>query len=284
MNQKKSITEKIIMYMFLSLLAFVTLSPLIYIAVSSFKTNSEILAHPDWILPREFTLDNYKAVWYSEYFDFKVMIFNSIIYTLACVATTVIVSACAAYAFERGEFPYKKTIFALFSSVMFISMGGVNIYPMFEVLNAVNLNRGLYGLMIVKAFGVPIVNIYLVKSYIRSLPYEIEEAAIIDGASFTGVLFRIVLPLIKPILATVAILSFQGSWNDYLLPTIFTQAIPNQRTLIVGIVALKSTGEAASSWNLMLAGSALTILPVFIAYMIANKQFISGLSSGAVKG
>ena len=92
------------------------------------------------------------------------------------------------------------------------------------------------------------------------------------------------MPLLKPILATVAILSFQGSWNEYLLPTIFTQSVPKQRTLIVGIVALKSSGEAASSWNLMLAGSTLTILPVLIAYAIGNKYFISGLANGAVKG
>ena len=284
MNQKISNIEKVILYVFLTILAFVTLFPILYIALSSFKPNSEILAHPDWIFPRSFTMENYSQVWKSDLFDFKVMITNSIIYTLVCVAINVMVSSCAAYAFARGDFKFKKTIFILFSSIMFVSMGGVTIYPMFDVLNMVNLNRGLLGLMVVKLFTVPIVNIYLIRSYILSLPYEIEEAAIIDGSSFAGAFFKIVMPLLKPILATVAILSFQGSWNEYLLPTIFTQSVPKQRTLIVGIVALKSSGEAASSWNLMLAGSTLTILPVLIAYTIGNKYFISGLASGAVKG
>ena len=284
MNTKVSTTEKAVLYVFLTLLAFVALFPILYIAVSSFKSNSEILAHPEWILPREFTFDNYIQVWKSDYFDFKRMTFNSLVYTLVCVAINIFVSCGAAYAFVRGQFRLKKVIFVMFSSIMFVSMGGVTIYPMFDVLNAINLNRGLYGLMVVKLFTVPIINIYLVKGYIQSLPYEIEEAATIDGCSFTSIFFRIIMPLIKPIVATVAILSFQGSWNEYLLPTIFTQSVPAQRTLIVGIVALKSSGEAASSWNLMLAGSTLTVLPILIAYMIGNRYFISGLASGAVKG
>lgn len=284
MNTKVSTAEKAVLYMFLTVLAFVALFPILYIAVSSFKSNSEILAHPEWILPREFTFDNYIQVWKSDYFDFKRMTFNSLVYTLVCVAINIFVSCGAAYAFVRGQFRLKKVIFVMFSSIMFVSMGGVTIYPMFDVLNAINLNRGLYGLMIVKLFTVPIINIYLVKGYIQSLPYEIEEAATIDGCSFTSIFFRIIMPLIKPIVATVAILSFQGSWNEYLLPTIFTQSVPAQRTLIVGIVALKSSGEAASSWNLMLAGSTLTVLPILIAYMIGNRYFISGLASGAVKG
>ena len=284
MNTKVSNTEKAVLYVFLTVLAFVALFPILYIAVSSFKSNSEILAHPEWILPREFTFDNYIQVWKSDYFNFKRMTFNSLVYTLVCVAINIFVSCGAAYAFVRGQFRLKKVIFVMFSSIMFVSMGGVTIYPMFDVLNAINLNRGLYGLMVVKLFTVPIINIYLVKGYIQSLPYEIEEAATIDGCSFTSIFFRIIMPLIKPIVATVAILSFQGSWNEYLLPTIFTQSVPAQRTLIVGIVALKSSGEAASSWNLMLAGSTLTVLPILIAYMIGNRYFISGLASGAVKG
>ena len=284
MNTKVSNTEKAVLYVILTVLAFVALFPILYIAVSSFKSNSEILAHPEWILPREFTFDNYIQVWKSDYFDFKRMTFNSLVYTLVCVAINIFVSCGAAYSFVRGQFRLKKVIFVMFSSIMFVSMGGVTIYPMFDVLNAINLNRGLYGLMVVKLFTVPIINIYLVKGYIQSLPYEIEEAATIDGCSFTSIFFRIIMPLIKPIVATVAILSFQGSWNEYLLPTIFTHSVPAQRTLIVGIVALKSSGEAASSWNLMLAGSTLTVLPILIAYMIGNRYFISGLASGAVKG
>ena len=92
------------------------------------------------------------------------------------------------------------------------------------------------------------------------------------------------MPLLKPILATIAILSFQGSWNDYLLPAIFTTTKPEQRTLIVALVALKNSSGAATNWNLMLAGAVIALFPVLVAYGIGNKYFISGLASGAVKG
>ena len=101
---------------------------------------------------------------------------------------------------------------------------------------------------------------------------------------FFRTFISIIFPLLKPIIATIGILAFQSSWNEYLLPTLFTLTRPEQRTLIVGVVALKSSGEAASSWNLMLAGSAIAIIPVLIAYAFGNKYFIQGIASGAVKG
>ena len=88
----------------------------------------------------------------------------------------------------------------------------------------------------------------------------------------------------KPIIATLTILSFQSSWNDYLMPTLFTISRPEQRTLIVGITALKNSGSAASNWNLMLAGAVITIIPILVVYGFANKYFVNGLASGAVKG
>lgn len=105
-----------------------------------------------------------------------------------------------------------------------------------------------------------------------------------DGCSFIGIFFKIILPLMKPILATIAILSFNGSWNDYLLPNIFTLTIPAQRTLIVGLMALKTTGEAASSWNLMLAGASIAMMPVLVAFAFGNRYFVKGVAAGAVKG
>ena len=113
---------------------------------------------------------------------------------------------------------------------------------------------------------------------------ELDEAAKIDGCGFVGIFAKIIFPLLKPILATIAILTFQGSWNDYLSPLIFTMSKPEQRTLIVGIVQLKSTGEAAASWNLMLAGTTIALIPVLIAYIFANRYFVEGIAAGAVKG
>ena len=167
---------------------------------------------------------------------------------------------------------------------MFINMGGITIYATFNVLKAVHLTQSLSSLVIMKLFGVPIINIYLVRSYVKTLPYELDEAAKIDGCDFIGIFFRIIAPLLLPLFATIGLLAFQTSWNDYIMPTIFTISRPEQRTLIVGIMALKNSGENAANWNLMLAGSVVAIVPILIVYIFANKYFVKGMVAGAVKG
>ena len=212
------------------------------------------------------------------------MFFNSVWFTVASVAITLLTSSVTGYVFERGEFKLKKLIFAVFSSLMFISLGSITIYPQFEVLSLLNLNKSLVGLLVITCFGIPIVNMYLVKSFVGALPREMDESAKIDGCTFTGIFFRIILPLLKPIMATIAVLTFNASWNSYLMPAMFTLTRPEQQTLIVGIMALKNSGQGASQWNLMLAGTIIALVPVLIVFAIANKYFVSGLADGAVKG
>lgn len=281
---KKFAIKNSINYLILTIILLFTVFPIIYTVASSFKTNSELLSQPENLFPRNITFENYKIAWASDSFDVKQMLWNSTYYTLILVGVSLLSSSVSAYVFARGEFPGKKLVFAVFSSLMFISLGSITVYPLFDVLNKLNLNRSLWGLIAIKSFGIPIVSIYLVKSYIVTLPKEMDEAAMIDGCSFTGIFFRIIAPLLKPILATVGMLAFQSSWNEYLMPTIFTLANPSQRTLMVGVVALKSSGEAAASWNLMLAGSTIALIPVLVAYGFGNRYFISGLASGAIKG
>ena len=110
------------------------------------------------------------------------------------------------------------------------------------------------------------------------------EAAKIDGCSFYGIYHRIIFPLCKPLIATVGILAFRSAWNDYMLPMVFTMTDTRRMPLVVGIMHLKSSGDAASSWNLMLAGTAISLIPMMIIYMIFNRYFILGMTAGAVKG
>lgn len=284
MEKKIKLTGKIVYYTILLIITAITLTPILYTICGAFKTNSEILAHPENMFPIKPTLDNFITAWNSENFNVKTMTWNSIYYTLISVAITLFTASMGGYVFARGDFYGKKVIFAILTSLMFISLGGITIYPTFEVLNFLGLSQSIWGLLVVKVFGIGIVQIYLVRSHIYTLPKSIEEAAEIDGCGFIGTYFRVVMPLLKPILATIAILAFQGSWNEYLMPTIFTMSRPEQRTLIVGVMALKNSEAAASSWNLMLAGATISLAPVLIAYSIGNKYFVSGLASGAVKG
>ena len=271
-------------YIILSIVAFVTLVPIFYCIMSSFKTNIEIMASPENLIPKEFTIDNYIEIFHSSTFNVLRMLWNSTYYTLFSVIVCLILSSVCGYVFARGNFAGKKAIFAVFSALMFINMGTITIYPKFQILGLVHLNRSLFGLMALKFFGIPIVNMYLVRGYILSLPKEMDEAARIDGCDYFGIFIKIIAPLLKPILATIGILSFQGSWNEYLMPSIFTMGIPKQTPLIAGIVALKTSGGAASQWNLMFAGATISIVPIIVIYIFSSKHFMSGMTSGAVKG
>jgi len=280
-DEKRS---NILSYIVLTIVALITIFPLFYTIMASFKTNVEILTNPAAILPQKFTFQNYTDAWNSEVLDIRRMLFNSTYYTVGIVFATLLTSSLGGYVFARGEFRGKTFWLAAFSSLMFFSIGSVTIYPTLEILNFLHIPKSLPGLMITKIFGVSIVNIYLVRSYILSLPTGMEEAAEIDGCTFGGIFFKIILPLLKPIMATIGVLAFQGSWNDYLMPMIYTLGEPKQRPLIVGIIALSKSGEAAASYNLVFAGTTLALIPVLVAYSIGNRYFVSGLSAGAVKG
>lgn len=272
-------------YAFLILILVFVLIPILYTVAASFKTNAEILAHPENLLPLEPTLDNYRVAWSGKDFNIPRMFFNSVVYSAFCVVFTVLTSAMAGYVFARGgNFTGSKVVFAVFSSLMFINMGTITIYPIFQVLGIFHLSSSLWGLIVMRFFSVGIINIYLVRSYIRTLPTELDEAAEMDGCSFFGTFFRIIAPLLKPILATISILAFNGSWNEYLMPTLFTLSNRQQRPLIVGIMSLKNSGEAAANWNLMLAGATIAMIPIFVVYGVANRYFVEGLTAGAVKG
>lgn len=277
-------TTHLLIHTVLIIAAIITLFPLVYVIMASFKTNAEILTNPSAIFPAHPTFNNYIEAWNSDVFDVKRMFFNSLYYTIVVVASTLLTSAMGGYVFAVGEFRGKKFWFFAFSITMFFSMGSVTIYPLLKILNVLHVPKSLPGLMLIRVFSVSIVNVYLVRSYVYSLPKDLIEASKIDGCSFYGTFFRIMLPLLKPIMATIGILGFQGSWNEYLMPMIFTLGNPKQSPLIVGVVALSKSGEAAASYNLVFAGTVISLLPVLVAYCVANKYFVSGLTAGAVKG
>lgn len=283
--KKRKIIADVITYTFLIAVLVIVVLPIFYTLMSSFKTNSEIMAYPDRLFPEHFTLDNYKEAWGSGNFNIPRMLWNSIYYTVFCVIITVTMSSLVGYVFARGgNFPGSKVIMGVLSALMFVSFGSITIYAVFEVLGLLHLDDSLWGLIVMKFFSVGIANVYIVRGYIFSLPKEIDEAAEMDGCGFIGIFFRIIAPLLKPVIATIVVLSFNASWNDYLMPTLFTITNPEQRPLIVGIMALKNSGAAASSWNLMLAGASVALVPVLIVYAFCNKYFVSGIAAGAVKG
>lgn len=280
----KSVLLNVLKYIILVLILIFTVFPLIYAFACAFKTNMELMSRPDRIFPIDPTFENFSIAWSSEKFNVPRMFFNSVWYTSVSVVITIIVASVSGYVFARSEFPGKKLIFAMFSSLMFISLGSITIYPLFDILSGIGLNKSLWGLVVVQCFGIPVVNMYLVKGFVQALPIDLDEAATIDGCTFTGIFFRIILPLLKPIIATIAILAFNHTWNSYLMPSLFTMTSPKQQTLIVGVIALKNSGEGATSWNLMFAGTAIALVPVIFLFIFGNKYITKGIVTGAVKG
>lgn len=282
--KKSKLLGSVITHAFLIFAAVVTLIPLIYTVLASLKTNAEILTRMGNFLPENPSLENYKEALVSKNFYLPSLLKNSFIYTIGRTLMNVGVSAMAGYSFAKGSFKGKNIIFACFSFMLFVKLGGIAIYPTFEVLDALHIKRTLYALLFVRLFDIPVVDIFLVRSFAKSVPDSILEAAKVDGCDFFTAFVKIALPIMKPVLATIAILAIKLAWNDYVMTTVFTLSNPNQRTLMVGLMALKNSSGSATSWNLMLAGSVISMIPIFIAYIFANKYFVSGLSVGAEKG
>ncbi len=273
---------RIILYIFLIGLALLTLMPIIFSFFASFKSNQELLTNGSSLLPKEFILDNYIQAW--QIANFAKYTWNSVWMTFFTVIGVVIMSSMVGYVFSRGKFKGKSIVFLLFTSTMFISLGTITLHPTIQVAKLLHLNKSLWGVILITVLGANVTNIYLVRGFVDSLPKEIDEAAMVDGCGFFGIFVRIILPLIKPILATIAILSFKNAWNEYLLPMLFTVGNPDKMPLVVGIVALKGTGEGATSWNLMLAGMMISLVPMITIYLCLNRYFIEGLTAGSVKG
>lgn len=273
-----------ISYAILIIALLITLFPVFYTLTSSFKTNMEIMTEPARIIPKELSFENYIKAWSSDEFNVPRMLANSLYYTIVNMTVILLISSMAGYVFSRASFPGKKIVFGCFISLMFIQGTSITIYPQFEVLNALHIGKGLNGLLFMNLFAIPITNMYLVRGFVDTLPKELDEAAAIDGCGFFATFVKIILPLLKPVLATIAILSFNSSWNAYLLPAIFTTTKPEQQTLIVGLMALKSSSGAATNWALMMAGSVIALVPVLVAYGFCNRYFVDGIAAGAIKG
>lgn len=272
---------KIIKIFFLSVVLIITVFPVIYIFFSSFKSNQEILTG-NMILPKKWVLDNYMQAWNLG--NFRQYTWNSMFYAFFVVVGMIISSTMLGYVMERGQFFGKKFLYGLLISTMFIALGSASLFPQYQVAKALGLHMSLWGVIVIRVFSVNVTQVFIARGYIATISREIDEAAKIDGCGFFRIYWNIIFPLLKPLIATIGLLSFRLAWNDYMLPMVFTLSNPDNAPLTVGVVNLKNTGEAASSWNLMLAGTMIAVVPMIIVYLFLNRYFISGLTSGAVKG
>ena len=267
-------------WLFLAAMLAFTLYPVVYALLGSVKSNFELTLGGS-ILPQNWMFSNYIEAFTKGNFGHYTL--NSLFVSGTVTLLALTTASLAGYVFARREFPGKKLIMSLYLSFMFISLGSVTLYPLYSLLRSVNLTKSILGMTLVMTGG-QAANVFLINGFIRSVPRELDEAAYIDGCSPFQVFYIMILPMIRPILAVVLLFAFRSSWNDYLTPLIMTIGSPSLRTLTVAVVSLKYSANAAAEWHIMLAGASIALIPVLIIYSFTHKQFISGLTAGAVKG
>jgi multiple sugar transport system permease protein len=260
----------------------ISLFPVVYIIFASFKTNQEIMVGGVNIIPKTWQVDNYVRAW--KIANFSRYTFNSVYMCFFIVLGSIVTATVEGYIFSRGTTRFSKIVYSLVMASLFISIGTLSLYPQLSLAKAFKLSGSLWGVILIHVFGMNVTQVFLSTSFLNQIPKEIDEAARIDGCGFARTFASIIFPLTKPLVATVGLISFRTSWSDYLLPYVFTISKPARMPLVVGVVNLKSSGYAASSWDLALAGITISIVPMLIVYLFLNRFFIAGLTEGAVKG
>ena len=278
---KLSVTSLFI-YAFLVIMAVLSLFPVIYILLSSFKTNQEIMVGGVNIIPQKWQFNNYIRAWKMA--NFGRYTWNSIYMCFFIVVGSIITASVEGYVFSRGTTRFTKFAYTLVMASLFISIGTLSLFPQLAIVKALKLNGTLWGVVLIMVFGMNVTQVFLSTSFFNQIPKEIDEAARIDGCNFFSIFLYIIAPLTKPLIATIGLISFRTAWSNYLMPYIFTIARPANIPLVVAVVNLKSSGEAASSWDLALAGISISLLPMLIVYLFLNRFFITGMTEGALKG
>lgn len=252
------------------------LFPFFWMISSSLKNSVEAFATPPTLLPKAPTLENYRNVF--RILDMPRLFLNSIAVSVSVVLLQLSTSALAGYAFARLHFRGKNLIFLIYLATMMIPFQ-VIIVPMFIEMRELGLIDSYLGLglpMIASAFGV-----FLMRQAMLSIPREIEEAAILDGASHFRLFRSIAIPLCTPTLAALGILSFMSVWNGFLWPLIIIYS-PEKMTLPLGLANLQ--GEHTTDWPLVMAGTTLSVLPIAIIYLILQRQIAQSFLTAGLKG
>ncbi|MET4561133.1 raffinose/stachyose/melibiose transport system permease protein [Lysinibacillus parviboronicapiens] len=263
-------------YIVVFTMATISLYPILLMMLSSFKTSVEIYKNPLG-LPTSFSLDTYRTL--LSKIPFTTYFMNSVFVSIVSVVLIVIICSLASFYIARFKFSWNNALFFIFLLGMMIPIK-LGIVPLFILMRDLGLINSLWSLVFMNiATGIPLTMLILT-GFFRTMPYELEEAARIDGAGNLRVLWHVVLPLMRPALGTVVIINFIAAWNDFFFPLIFiTDKV--KRTIPVGMMSL--FGEHSADWGSLFAGLTLASLPMIVLFFIASKQFMEGLTAGAVK-
>lgn len=251
--------------------------PILFMVLSSFKTTREIFQRP-FSLPARLTWQNYASVWEAAHF--RVYFQNSVLVTVVSMALILVTGTLAAYALGRYRFRGNDLIYLYFLAGIMVPIR-LAIIPLFILMRDLRLLDTYWSLVLVyAASGLPSA-IFILTGFFRTLPRDLDNAARIDGAGELGVLLRVMLPLVRPALAIVTVYNIIPIWNDFFFPLVFIHQ-DRLKTLPLGMTVF--FGEFATNWALLFAGLTLAAAPVIGLYILMSRQFIKGLTAGAIKG
>lgn len=280
MNEKKSFSPlRLLGAIGVILFLVVAVYPILWLLLSSFKTEGEIALTASYSLPQSFYLDNYLKAW--EKGKMSIFLGNSIYTTVFSLLFIVILSAPAAFCLTKMKWKLSGTVATMFLLGIMIPVQ-VMLIPLFLMFKWTNTLNTLEGLIVAfTAFGLPM-SIYLFSGYFKSIPNEMIEAAVIDGCSIYQVFVKIMLPLIKNAVVTILMISFMDVWNDLLFSMTFISST-ELKTLQTGLIMFQGR-FGAREWGPTYAAIAMGTLPTLVLYLFLNKVMIEGLTAGAVKG
>lgn len=256
--------------------AITVIYPLLWMLLSAFKNNKEIFGNT-WALPSSWSLDNYVQAWnigVGTYF------LNSVIVTVVSVVLTVVCAALIAFVLARFEFRGKTFLFILVLGGMMLSPE-VSLISLYKMLHGMGIYNTYWALIIpYSAFRIPF-SAFLMWSYFKELPLEIEESAYLDGCNTFQIFTRMIVPMSKPVVATTALLAAMTFWNEFMFGLVFIESTA-LKTIPIGLMNLR--GTLTTKWSIMLAGLSISALPMIIVFLIFQKQLVRGMTAGGVKG
>ena len=257
------------------LLSLIVLAPLYLVVVNSFKSKNES-ARMNLCLPKQWLFENYATVFQKA--KLLTGFTNSMIYALVSTTAGVLLCAMAAYILSRKRTKINNFIYYFFICGLFFPVNYVTLVRVFQWMHLTNTHLGI--VLVFTSAMIPFC-VFTIYSFVETIPRELDEAAVIDGARPTALFFRVVLPLLKPTLMTCFILQFMGVWNDFLTPLYLSS---KSKLFPMTMSVYQFFGKESSYWNLVFADIVLTIIPVVIVYAIGQKYIIGGVTAGAVKG
>lgn len=274
---KKAVVSKIIVYVVLIIIALAMIVPFLWMLSASIKSDREVFQMNPFVwIPETPKWSNYTNIWTK--IPFGKFIENTVFLTIIVTCLQLLTSSFAAYAFGKLNFKYKNLLFMAYLSTIAMPWQ-VYMVPQFIMMRKMGLNDKLLAIICLQAFSA--FGVFMMKQFYEGIPYELCEAARIDGMSEYKIYSKIMLPLSKPALSTLTIFTFVATWNDYLGPLIYLKS-QEKKTIQLGLKMF--IGQYSSDYGLIMAGSVISLVPVLIVFMILQKYFVEGVASTGLKG